>query len=96
MFPPKKQLAPSQYALGIGCNEKRIEKSVNTKFHGLQIDNHLKWKKHNDQAVHVFHVSNTVNLKTIYFACFHSVIKYVVILEGNSSYSSGYSAKESC
>jgi hypothetical protein len=84
MFPPKTQHASSRYALGIGSNEKCIEDSANTKFLGLQIVNHLKWKNHNDQ---VMHVSNTVSLKTMYFACFHSVIKYVVILEDNSSYS---------
>jgi hypothetical protein len=85
MFPPKTQHAASQYALDIVCNEKCIEETVNTKFLGLQIDNPLKWKNHNDQVMHVFHVSNTVNFKTIYFACFHSVIMYVVILEDNSS-----------
>jgi len=42
MFPPKAQHAASQYALGIGCNEKCIEESASTKFIGLQIDNHLK------------------------------------------------------
>jgi len=93
MSPPKTQHAASQCALGIGCNEKCIEESVNTKFLGLQIDNHLKWKDHNDQVMHVFHVSNTVNLKIICFAWFRSVIKFVVILEGNSSYSK---RKENC
>lgn len=87
MFPPKTQHAASQYALGIGCNEKCIEESVNTNVLGLHIDNPLKWKNHNDQVMHVFHVSNTVNLKTIYFACFHSVIMYEVILEDNPPYS---------
>jgi len=44
MFPPKTQHAVSQFALGIGCNEKCIEESVNTKFLGLQIHDHLKRK----------------------------------------------------
>jgi len=87
MFPQKTQHAASQCALGIDCNEECIEEFVNTKFLGLQIDNHLKWKNHNDQVMYVFHVSNNVSLKIIYFACFHSVIQFVVFLESNSSYS---------
>jgi hypothetical protein len=33
-----------QYDLKIGYDEKYIEESINTKFLGLQIDNHLNWK----------------------------------------------------
>jgi hypothetical protein len=33
-------------SLKIGYDEKYIEESINTKFLGLQIDNHLKWKNH--------------------------------------------------
>jgi hypothetical protein len=40
-----------QYALSIGYNEEYIEESVNTKFLGLQIDNHLKWKNHIGQMI---------------------------------------------
>jgi hypothetical protein len=40
-----------QYDLCIGCNEKYIKESENTKFLGLQIDNHLNWKNHIDQIV---------------------------------------------
>jgi hypothetical protein len=36
----------SQFDLKIGYNEKYIEDSTNTKFFGLQIDNHLNWKNH--------------------------------------------------
>jgi hypothetical protein len=34
-----------QYDLCIGYNEKYIKESENTKFLGLQIDNHLKLEK---------------------------------------------------
>jgi hypothetical protein len=79
-------------------NENYIEKSVNTKFIGLQIDNHLNWKNHVDQMVpklcgevHVarsmFHISDIDTPKTIYIACFHSVMKHGIIFVGNSSYS---------
>jgi hypothetical protein len=76
-----------QYDLCIGYNEKYIKESENTKFLGLQIDNHLNWKNHIDQTVpklsgacyavrSMSHVSNNVTLKTMYFAYFHSIMKY--------------------
>jgi hypothetical protein len=34
-----------QYPLNIEYNVKYVEEAVNTKFLGLQIDNHLNWKK---------------------------------------------------
>jgi hypothetical protein len=30
--------------LCVGCKEKYVEETVNTKFLGLQIDNHINWK----------------------------------------------------
>jgi hypothetical protein len=35
-----------QYELSIGYNEEYMEESVNTKFSGEQIDNHINWKNH--------------------------------------------------
>jgi hypothetical protein len=86
----------SQYPLNIGYNDKYIEESVNTKFLGLQIDNHLNWKNHIDQLVpelssacyavrSMYHISNTDILKSIYFAYFHSLMKYGIIFWGNST-----------
>jgi hypothetical protein len=83
-------------ALRIGCKEKYIEKMVKTKFLGLHIDNHLNWKNHIDQMIPklsracyavrlIFHISNVATLKSIYFAYFHSIIKYGIIFWGNSS-----------
>jgi lipoprotein signal peptidase len=80
----------------IGYNEKYIKESINTKFLGLQIDNHLNWKYHIAQIVQklsgacyairsMSHVSNTVTLKAIYFAYFHSIMNYGIIFGGNSS-----------
>jgi hypothetical protein len=37
-----------QHDLNIGYDIKCTEESTNTKFLGLQIDNHLKWKNHID------------------------------------------------
>jgi hypothetical protein len=39
---------PSHSALRIGYKEEYIEETVNTKFLGLQIDNHLNWKINNN------------------------------------------------
>jgi hypothetical protein len=41
----------SQHTLSIGFKEKYIEKTVNAKFLGLQIDCHVNWKNHIDQLV---------------------------------------------
>jgi hypothetical protein len=41
----------SQYPLNIGYNDKYIEEAVNTKFHGLEIDNQLNLKNHINQLV---------------------------------------------
>jgi hypothetical protein len=35
----------------------------------------------------MFHISNTETLKSIYFAYFHSIMKYGIIFWGNASYS---------
>jgi hypothetical protein len=79
-----------QFPISIWCDDKHIEESVHTKFLGLQIDSHLNWKTHIDQLVSkligacyavrsLLHVSNTDTLKLIYFAYFHSLIKYGII-----------------
>ena len=64
-----------QYPLNIGDNAKYIEEGVNTKFLGLQIDNHLNWKNHIDQLIpklsracyavrFMLHISNIDTLKS--------------------------------
>jgi hypothetical protein len=83
-------------ALRIDYRGKYIEETINTKFLGLQIDNHLTWKNRIDQMVpklsgacyavrSIYHISNINTLKSIYFAYFHSVIKYRIIFWDNSS-----------
>jgi hypothetical protein len=39
------------HTLSISYKEKYVEESVNTKFLGLQMDNHLNWITHIDQLV---------------------------------------------
>jgi hypothetical protein len=74
-------------------NGKHIQESVNTKFLGLQIDNHLNWTNHIDKLIpklsgacyavrSMLHVSNTDTVKSVYFANFHSVMKYGIIFGG--------------
>jgi hypothetical protein len=85
-----------QFPISIGYEDKYIEQSVHTKFLGLQIDSHLNWKTHIDQLVpelsgacyavtSLSHISNVDTLKLIYFAYFHSLMKYRIIFWGNSS-----------
>jgi hypothetical protein len=82
--------------LRIDYRGKYIEETINTKFLGLQVDNHLTWKNHIDQMVpklnaacyvvrSMYHISNSNTLKSVYFAYFHSIIKYGIIFWGNSS-----------
>jgi hypothetical protein len=40
-----------QYPFNIGNNDKYVEEVVNTKFLGLQTENHWNWKNHIDQLV---------------------------------------------
>jgi predicted metallopeptidase len=83
-FITKKSL---QYDLKIGYDEKYIEELINTKFLGLQIDNHVNLKNHIDLMIpklsrayyairSTSHMSSTDTLKSIYFAYFHSIMKF--------------------
>jgi IS1 family transposase len=83
-------------ALCIDYTGKYIEETINTKFLGLQIDNHLTWKNHIDQMVpklsgacyavrSMYHISNINTLKSIYFAYINSIIKHRINFWGNSS-----------
>jgi len=82
--------------LRIGYKEKQVDEAVNTKYFVLQIENHLKWKNHIEQinpklrgacyAVRVMvRNSNSNILKSIYYACFHSIMKYGILFWGNST-----------
>jgi len=41
----------SHSTLCVGYKEKLIHETVNTKFLGLQIDNHINWKNHIKQII---------------------------------------------
>jgi hypothetical protein len=76
----------SHSTLHIGYKEDNTERMVNTKPLGLQIDNHIIWKNHIEQMVpksiaasyairSKSHISGMNTVKSIYCACFHSVVK---------------------
>jgi hypothetical protein len=78
------------YALRIDYRGKYIEETINTKFLGLQVDNHLTWKNHFDQMVpklsgacyvvrSMYHISNINTLKSICFAYFNSLYIHTYI-----------------
>jgi hypothetical protein len=82
--------------LRFGYKEKCTKETANTKFLGLQIDNHLNRKNHIEQTIpklsgacyaitFIVHICNINTLKSIYYAYVHSVIKYGIIFWGNSS-----------
>jgi hypothetical protein len=82
----------------IGHKENFIKETMSIKFLGLQIDNHLNWKNHIELIIpklsgvcyavrSMVPISDITTLKSIYFAYFHSIIKYGIIFWGNSSYS---------
>jgi hypothetical protein len=75
---------------------KPIINTYNTNFLGLTLDGTLFWTSHTDQlssklnlACYVIRslksVISTMNLRTIYFSCVHSIITYSIIFWGNSS-----------
>jgi hypothetical protein len=82
-----------QYDWNIGYDEKYIEELINTKFLGLQIDNHLNWKNHIDLMImklsracyavrSMSHISSTDTFKSVYFAYFHFIMTYGIIFGG--------------
>ena len=72
-----------------------LENVISTKFLGLHIDKHLNWKEHIEHitpklssacyAIRSLSAINCLNtLKSVYFAYFHSLMRYGVIFWGNS------------
>ena len=80
----------------IGYKQKYIEEAVNTKFLDLQTDNHINWISNIEEMIptlcgacyairSMVHISNINTLISIYYTCFHPIIKYGIIFWGNSS-----------
>jgi hypothetical protein len=84
--------------LRINLNNTQIERTLNTKFLGLIIDNTLPWKAHIDYilpklstACYAIRFLKSLispnNLRMIYFSYVHSIITYGIIFWGNSPHS---------
>jgi hypothetical protein len=82
--------------LTIGYKYKYVEEVVSTKFLNIRLDNHLNWKDHIDQIIpklssacyavrQIYYFINQNTLKSIFFAYFHSVVKYGIMFWGNLS-----------
>jgi len=72
-----------------------IKLSINTKFLGLKLDKHIKWKNHINKILPELSRAcfvvrsmctsiNMSNLKVIYFAYIHATMDYVIIFWQNS------------
>jgi hypothetical protein len=76
--------------LAIECAGDFIEETTNTKFLCVKSNNNWNWKNHIDQILskldaacfavrRLFHKLNIDVLRMVYFAHFHSIIKYGIV-----------------
>jgi hypothetical protein len=83
-------------SLQIFYRDKLLKEVTNVRFLGLGIDKHLNWKTHIEQVIpkvstacyavrSMFHFSTKDSLRMIYFAYFHSIMKYGIIFWGSHS-----------
>jgi len=93
------KFSPSHFPqpqLIIDHNNTTISEVPNTKFLGMQIDNHLNWKCHIDQILpklstvsfvirQLFYILDSETLRIAYFSYFHSIIRYGIIFWGNAT-----------
>jgi len=65
---------------------------------GLDLDHHMNWKAHIDKIIpklsrasyvirSVYFLNDVSTFTTIYYASFHSVMKYGIIFQGNAPFS---------
>jgi hypothetical protein len=83
------------YPLKILLLNSIMKTAESTTFLGLQLDNHLTCKAHVNQLLHkssivgfqmrkLSHVLSINNLKSVYYAYYHTLIKYGIIYWGNT------------
>jgi hypothetical protein len=85
------------YPLNLRVDDKSFLEAETIKFLGLQLDNHLTYKGHTeDLLLHklstvcflmrkLYYILNINDLKTIYYAYYHSLVKCGIIYWGNAS-----------
>ena len=82
-------------SIRITYHNKAIDEVFHTKFLGLIIDNELNWKKHIETIIPKLNsacfalrslkgIVHGSTLRTVYFALFHSIMKYGIIFWGTS------------
>jgi hypothetical protein len=80
----------------IAYKNKTMKAATNIKFLGLELYKHMNWKNHIVKiqpkmssscyaVTSMYYFSSLTTLKTVYFAYFHSVMKYGVIFWSNST-----------
>jgi hypothetical protein len=87
--------AATCYPLNLMLHNKSLKEVEMMKFLGLQLDNHLTCKGHRDSLLHnlstvcflmrkLYYILNINCLKTVYYAYYHSLVKYGIIYWGNT------------
>jgi hypothetical protein len=88
--------AATRYRLNLTFSDKSLLEVEMIKFLGLQLDNHLTCKRHIDLLLYklstvcfimrkLYYTLNINDLKTVYFAYYHSLVKSGIIYWGNVS-----------
>ena len=88
----------SHIPISNGCDNNIKSNITNIKFLGIKTDNTLMLKSHTEMLIQKFSVAcfavSAIKpfvmqdaLKKVYHSYFHSIINYVIIFTGNSSYS---------
>jgi hypothetical protein len=86
----------TSYSLHTLYFNDRLNEAELIKFLGLQLDNHLTCREHIESLTHklssvcfqirkLSNILNLENLKVIYYAYYHSLVKYGIIFWGNTS-----------
>ena len=80
------------YLFQITYQNKTMKAATNIKF----LEKHMNWKNHTVKLLpkvsrahyavrYMYHFSSLTTLKTVHFACFHSIMEYGIIFWGNSA-----------
>jgi len=84
------------YPLNLTYADQILVETITVKFLGLQLDSHNTWMTHINSILHklstvcfimrrLSHILNIDTLRIVYFAHFHTLIKYSIIFWGTST-----------